>query len=100
MKIAFDIDDTLMKFDHEWKLQTPDYELIAVLRWFVANGDDVIVWSGGGLDYAKRTIEKLGLHGVRAIEKGSILADIAFDDSALAQMGIANVRVRREDKKE
>ena len=95
MKIAFDIDNTLMKFDRERKIQVPDYHLISVLHWFVANGDDVIIWSGGGKDYVDRTIEKLGLHNVRNVTpKGSEKVDIAFDDET-AEIANINILVRR-----
>ena len=98
-KIAFDIDNTLMKWDREWKLQTPDFALIAVLNWFVGNGDDVIVWSGGGKDYADRTVEKLGLHGVRTVApKGSEKVDIAFDDE-MTSLGLVDVYIRRHDNR-
>lgn len=97
MKVAFDIDDTLWKirkyeggFD-----QVPDYGLIGVVHWFSQNGDDVIFWSAGGIDYAEKIITKLGLNDLgRVIEKGSIKVDIAFDDCE-TELGIVDVRVNR-----
>src|SRR3990167_5910232 len=78
-KIAFDIDDTLWKVrvrthkdGHQIGDQVPDYDLIQVFRWFVNNGDEVFVWSAGGVDYAKIIVEKLGLDEmVTVIPKGS-----------------------------
>ena len=120
MRIAFDIDDTL------WKIvpdncpntngaqmvclcgkhfrQVPDYDLIQVLRWFVQNGDEVFVWSGGGVDYAGMVITKLGLHGMVTIIPKTELGDtsnpnkidIAFDDNSGESLARVNVIVKRE----
>jgi trehalose-6-phosphatase len=112
-KIAFDIDDTLWKIDVKHKRQVPDYDLIQVLRWFVANGDEVFVWSAGGMDYAQTIVDKLGLTDhVTVIQKNGVLMkdlrgpawkeqpmDIAFDD---VEVGLAtvNVKVKREPRDE
>ena len=122
MKIAFDIDDTLWKIEkvHDCCArktdatcvggtkfrQVPDYEIIQVLKWFYNNGDDVYVWSAGGLDYAQTIVDKLGLSEmVTVIPKkapgadyqGSIDdIDIAFDDQD-TELGKVDVRVKRDD---
>jgi hypothetical protein len=98
MKVVFDIDDTL------WKIvgkapnfrQVPDYDLIAVLRWFYQNGDRVFVWSAGGTDYAQTVVDKLGLtEMVKVVQKNSELKpDLTFDDQAMT-LGNVNIRVRR-----
>lgn len=91
MKIAFDVDDTIYKIDHNNPEggQIPDYDLIGVLRWFYENGDDVYVWSAGGVDYAKQIVRKLGLqkyvHSVipkvkLGDDSNPYKIDIAFDD--------------------
>ncbi len=99
MRIAFDIDDTLWKirgapyFD-----QVPDYDLIQVLRWFYNNGDEVFVWSAGGIDYALQIVRKLGLNDmVKVLPKGDhskLKMDITFDDESVA-IGITNIKVKR-----
>jgi hypothetical protein len=105
-KIAFDIDDTLWKIDVKHKRQVPDYDLIQVLRWFVANGDEVFVWSAGGMDYAQTIVDKLGLTDhVTVIPKNGYPEgkdeeiNIAFDD---VEVGLAtvNVKVKREPRDE
>jgi len=102
MNIAFDCDDTLWKIDMKRGMQVPDYDLIQVLRWFHQNGDNVYVWSAGGMDYAKDIVRKLGLsdwvHGV--IPKPPLYGndpkiDIAFDDSEIT-LGKSNVLVNRK----
>lgn len=74
MKIAFDIDGTL---------QTK-YKQVAwlhrELRKFKEEGHDVIVWSGGGQDYANQYVERNNLPARTAI-KCSEAVDIAFDDA-------------------
>lgn len=74
MKIAFDIDGTLQGQHRKvnW--------LHRELHKFAETGHDVIVWSGGGLDYAKRYIESHELPA-RTCEKCSEEVDIAFDDA-------------------
>lgn len=93
LNVAFDIDDTLWKC-RKGKNQVPRYELIAVLTWFYNNGDNVFIWSAGGVEYAKQIAFKLGLDDmVTVIDKGELGAhhsniDISFDDS---EMGLAKV---------
>jgi hypothetical protein len=95
MRVAFDIDDTLWKVREKQLDQVPDYDLIAVVRWFYNNGDDVFFWSAGGVDYATQIIRKLGLDEYGwVIEKGSQLVDIAFDDQE-TKLGIVDVKVQR-----
>lgn len=113
LKVAFDIDDTLWKIDVKHNRQVPDYALINVLLWFVNNGDQVFVWSAGGMDYAQTIVDKLGLTDyVTVIPKngeyldqlrGPIKArekmDIAFDDvdTSLAKVDVKVKREPRED---
>lgn len=86
--VAFDVDMTLI--DHEDK---PIYQNIQLLLWFIDRGHDVIIWSGGGVDWAESCVRKLGLEGVvRVIFKGTEYVDIAFDDQAI-NLGKVNVEV-------
>lgn len=100
MKVAFDIDDTLLvpsvvmgngiSGDN-----VPHYEVISVLRWFQAQGAEIILWSGSGVDWAKRWGEKFGLEPftVRMKQKSEDV-DIAFDDCDV-DLGKVNVKVKR-----
>lgn len=98
--ICFDVDDTLWRVRHEQKDQVPDYDLIAVLRWFFMNGDTVHVWSAGGVDYAKQICKKLGIDEYvdEVIPKGDFFGkpDISFDDEEVS-LGRMNIHVQRED---
>lgn len=64
MKIAFDIDDCLLvpSVASGFGNDTPNYDTIAVYKWFQAQGHAVGLWSGSGVDWAKTWGEKLGLH--------------------------------------
>ena len=74
MKIAFDIDGTLQgRYE-------PVTWLHRELRKFAEQGHDVIVWSGGGMEYAQRYIERNELPARTAI-KCSEVVDLAFDDA-------------------
>lgn len=94
-KIAFDIDDTLLIPSVVAGENVPNYEVIAVLRWFQANGYEIILWSGSGVDWAKRWGEKFGLapFEVRMKEKSPDIA-ISFDDCDV-DLGRVNVKVKR-----
>lgn len=96
MRIAFDIDDTLIipsvvTGDRD----TPNYETIAIYKWFQTQGHTMILWSGSGLDWARTWGEKLGLAPFEVIMKdkrGGI--DIAFDDCDV-DLAKVNVKVKR-----
>jgi len=93
MKVAFDVDGTLIVPDEKLGMDVPNYEVIDMYRWFQKSGNYMIVWSGSGNDYAQRWAEKLGLHPneIRTKEK-SLDVDIAFDDQVV-DLATANIRV-------
>ena len=97
MKIAFDIDDTLLIPSIATGLDrdTPNYDVIDIYKWFQKQGYDMILWSGSGVDWAKTWGEKLGLQpfSVR-IKEQSLDIDIAFDDCDV-ELAKTNIRVKR-----
>ena len=97
MRIAFDIDDTLIIPSVATGLDrdTPNYETIAILKWFQAQGHEIILWSGSGYDWAQTWGEKLGLTPFTALlkEKRPDI-DIAFDDCDV-DLAKVNVKVKR-----
>jgi hypothetical protein len=104
VRVAFDIDDTLRRLrakeDGENRVTVdaiPDYDLIAVLRWFHGNGDSVFAWSAGGVEYTRNAITNLGLDQmVTIIPKMSGLdMDIIFDDQDAKALGKILVKVKR-----
>jgi len=96
MKIAFDVDDTLIipGIALERREITPNYDVIAIYKWFQAMGNDMIIWSGSGIDWAKRWGEKLGLEPFEVRVKGDGDVDIAFDDCDV-KLAKVNVKVKR-----
>lgn len=87
MKIAFDVDGTLISREGD----TPRYEVINMLRklhcMFAVRGQvELLVWSGGGVEYARRWVEKLGLSNmVTVVDKDKKhKVDLAFDDEQVA----------------
>jgi hypothetical protein len=100
MTIAFDVDDTLLvpSVASGFGRDTPNYEVIAVYKWFQAQGHTMVIWSGSGVDWAKTWAEKFGLTADKFPVKGSIPVDIAFDDCDV-KLGTVNVRVKRINNK-
>lgn len=98
--IAFDVDDTLIVPPEATDLDrdVPNYETISIYRWFQSQGHYMIVWSGGGEDYANHWADKLGLSPDECRAKGPADdVDLAFDDSDIDPI-IPNgkmIRVRR-----
>jgi len=90
LKIAFDVDGTLIYKCGELE-DTPRYDIIRLFHFFKDNGEDVYIWSGGGLDYAEEWASRLGLEAT-VVEKGCFKPDIAVDDINV-DLGIINLRV-------
>lgn len=98
MKIAFDVDETLItpKNVGETKEDIPNYDVVAIYKWFQDQGCHMIVWSGGGLDWAKRWVEKLGLEPCEIrIKQKSEDVDICFDDM---EVDLAKVNIKLKEK--
>ena len=100
MRIAFDIDDTILvpsiaNTDNGGQ-NTPNYEVIAIYKWFQAQGHTMILWSGSGKDWAKTWGEKFGLNpdAILTKEKEGNCIDIAFDDCDV-DLAKVNVKVKR-----
>lgn len=77
--VAFDVDETLID-----KTDAPRQHVVDVLLAMEKSGlFDVIIWSGGGADYARFRARQLGLpEAIPCIAKDRRLrVDIAFDDS-------------------
>lgn len=85
MIVAFDVDGTLINDADE-----PRHDVIDLLRAMHRLGIECWVWSGGGLDYAARWVERLGLsrYVKRVCAKDPKLpVDIAVDDVLDADLG-------------
>lgn len=99
MKIAFDVDDTLIipsvTSEFDGGRDTPNYDTIRLYKWFQDQGNYMIIWSGSGADWARNWAEKLGLrpNEIRVKQKSDDI-DIAFDDCDV-DLAKVNVKVRR-----
>lgn len=97
LKICWDIDDCILvpSVAHGYGRDTPNYETIAVYKWFQKQGYQMILWSGSGIDWAKTWGEKLGLEPfeVRIKEKSDDI-DLCFDD-CIVDLAKVNIRVKR-----
>jgi len=97
LKIAWDIDDTLIipSVATGLDIDTPNYETIAIYRWFQAQGHYMILWSGSGIDWVKVWANKLGLmpDEIRVKSKSADI-DIAFDDCDV-NLAKVNIKVKR-----
>ncbi len=102
-KIAFDVDDTLIipRIITGFEVDTPNYDNIAIYNWFKAQGCYMIIWSGGGKDYARMWGEKLGLNADEYRDKGmgskDLTIDIAFDDCDV-DLAKVNIKVSKVAK--
>ena len=89
MKIAFDIDDTILvpSVVSASGDNVPNYEVIAVYRFFQAQGHEMILWSGSGIDWAKRWGEKFGLEPfiVRVKEKSEDVELLTAPEQKIAR---------------
>lgn len=92
MKIAFDVDGTLIRKNSNGE-DIPHYRILDLMYAFHKLGYELFVWSGGGVDYALRWAEKLGIdHRVNVVPKGSFTPDIAVDDEEV-ELGRVNLKV-------
>jgi hypothetical protein len=97
MNIAFDIDDTIIipSVATGSQLDTPNYDTIAIYKWFQKQGHNMFLWSGSGMDWAETWGNKLGLMPFTVIPKQrNEDIDIAFDDCDV-QLAEINIKVKR-----
>ncbi len=91
--IAFDVDGTLETYNNK-----PRWEVIDLMRNFHKLGHRIVVWSGGGKDYAEQKVRELKLTEFvdacydKLDAKDRCPADIAFDDE-FVQLAEVNIKV-------
>lgn len=98
MTVCFDVDGCLINLDN-----TPNYPVIETLKFFASCvGVTVVVWSGGGKDWAENWVQKLGLEkyvDVATSKSGfTEKPDIAFDDE-FVDLATVNVKIRTYEHK-
>lgn len=70
----------------------PIPENILLLSIFQKLNCKIIVWSGGGKEYADEVIKRLKLANITTADKGSLEPHITFDD-AYCRYGKVNIMV-------
>ena len=98
MSLAFfDVDGTLITFEDK-----PRHDVIQLLRTLYDLDVDIVVWSGGGREYAQRWVERLGLDDyVREVAaKHKTVYEVAPAHKVLftvddedADFGVPNIKV-------
>jgi predicted HAD superfamily phosphohydrolase YqeG len=100
-KVAFDVDETLIDENDQ-----PKWEIRSLLVTLYELGCDVIVWSGGGKEYAEMWGRRLFLpedityldKPIKSYNEGKEIGDtagivdIAFDDMS-TNYGLVNIKV-------
>lgn len=92
--IAFDVDGTLIDSD-----DNPNWRITELLRIFSTfKNVHIVVWSGGGREYAKMWVRRLELEQYvwKCISKTfpGFSPDIVIDDQAACELGLINLIVR------
>lgn len=90
LNVCFDVDGTLIHQVGQ-KEDAPRYDVISIFHSFESLSCNMFIWSGGGINYAERWRDKLGLTA-QVVEKGSFIADIAFDDMEV-KLAKINIKV-------
>jgi len=90
--IAFDVDGTLETYSGK-----PRWTMIDLIRIFHALGHSVVVWSGGGKEYAQQKVRRLNIeeyvdacYGKQEAPEGAV--DICFDDEYV-DLATVNIKV-------
>lgn len=97
MKIAFDIDDTLIipaiACDN-WRI-TPHFKNLSALKWFKDNGNYIILWSWTWPEWAEKWWKELYIpyDEIRIKQKYDDI-DICIDD-CIVDLARVNLRVKR-----
>ena len=97
MIVAFDVDGTLIDYE-----DNPRHTIIDLLKRHSEQGDYVIVWSGGGKEYAQRWVTRLGLDEYvnKVLPKSwPVHPDLTYDDQ-IVKLGIKNICVGTGDHEE
>ena len=96
MKIAFDVDGTLIQKSSKGR-DTPRYTVLNMMFHFKIY-HEIYVWSGGGRDYARDWCEKLGIDEMVTVIDKNITAsahyniDLTVDDEDIS-LAKTNIKV-------
>jgi len=101
--LCFDIDGTLIDGDHKYVSMIKVLVVLSEQNW---KNVRIIVWSGGGREYAETIVRRLGLDALKNLQvMGKLqyreLVDsgykiVAFDDVQDTRLGDVNLIVRNK----
>jgi hypothetical protein len=92
VRVAFDTDGCLIH-QNEAGEDVPRYDVIQLYHCYEKFGCEMYIWSGSGLDHARRWRNKLGLMTATVVAKGSFVPEIAVDDMEIT-LGKVNIQVK------
>ena len=97
LKIAFDVDNTLIKpSNKEGERDVTNLDTVWLFEWFQKQGHFMIVWSGGGTDYAQMWCNRIGITPDSIVSKDKLVGvDIAFDDQEV-DLAKINIQIKHE----
>lgn len=94
VEVAYDVDGTLITYEDQ-----PNTDVIESLKFHFQVGCYVIVWSGGGKEYAEVWVRRLGLEKfvsevrMKPLATEETVVDLCYDDQIVGY-GKVNVRVK------
>lgn len=100
-RIAFDVDDTLIIPPiATWELEeTPNWDMVKLYKLLQKQGYYMIVWSGTGVEWARKWADELWLSPNEIREKKKYDdVDICFDDCTVT-LARVNLKVKRINNK-
>lgn len=92
MIVAFDVDNTLVRED-----ESVNWDVVQLMMAFHNLGATVVLWSGGGYDYAERWGRRLGLDPFidAYLDKDKrFRPDLTVDDGPETDFGCPNLLVK------
>lgn len=92
MIVCFDCSGTLVDYNDK-----PQPAVIAMLRGFKAAGYRVVVWSGGGIDFARNIVNFCGITDavdVISAKTTTIIPDVTVDDEKIYSGRLQNIQIR------
>lgn len=89
--VAFDVDGTLLHPSNDH----PREDMVTLLK-LLSQRCNIVVWSGGGQNYANQVVHQLGLApyvDLVTAKNDQVEPHIAFDDEPDFDLGLVNVLV-------
>lgn len=96
LPVYCDIDGTLTDLPTK-KWGSPDMAAIEGLKDIIADGFEVVLWSGGGSQYAREFAEKYGIEAIARLGKPSVVIDDNSHIRPIQRIAVVNPKELRRD---